>query len=176
MSSSDLVRRTVRSIAILSALALPLAGCFRPLYGEAKVGGGSVEAALRGIVVDEVQDRIGHYLVQELGFELNGSGEQTAARYRLSMTVKETIQAAVVNTTTGRADAATILATVNFTLTEIATSKEIMKAVAFATASYDRSPQRFAAVRAARDAEIRAAKTLADQLRTRIAAKLATGT
>ncbi|GGH33600.1 hypothetical protein GCM10007036_46360 [Alsobacter metallidurans] len=175
MSSYDLARRTLRSGLILGLLALPLAGCFRPLYGVA-AGGGSVEAALRGIVVDEVQDRIGHYLVQELGFELNGSGEQTAARYRLSMTVKETIQAAVVNTTTGRADAATILATVNFTLTEIATKKQIMQAVAFGTASYDRSPQRFAAVRAARDAEIRVAKTLADQLRTRIAAKLATGT
>jgi LPS-assembly lipoprotein len=175
MSSYDLARRTLRSGLILGLLALPLAGCFRPLYGEA-AGGGSVEAALRGIVVDEVQDRIGHYLVQELGFELNGSGQQTAARYRLSMTVKETIQAAVVNTTTGRADAATILATVNFTLTEIATKKQVMQAVAFGTASYDRSPQRFAAVRAARDAEIRLAKTLADQLRTRIAAKLATGT
>src|SRR4051794_37059644 len=124
MSSSDVVFRAMRSGLLLAALALPLAGCFRPLYGEALVGGGSVDAALKSIVVDEVQDRIGHYLVQELGFELNGSGEQPKARYRLSLTVKETIQAAVVNTTTGRADAATILATVNFTLTEIATSKE----------------------------------------------------
>jgi LPS-assembly lipoprotein len=39
---------------------------------------------------------------------------------------------------------------------------------------YDRSTQRLSNVRAARDAEIRNAKTLADQIRTRIAAFLAT--
>jgi LPS-assembly lipoprotein len=42
------------------------------------------------------------------------------------------------------------------------------------SASYDRFPQRFASVRAARDAEIRVAKLLADQIRTRVAAHLAT--
>ena len=37
---------------------------------------------------------------------------------------------------------------------------------------YERSPQRFASLRAARDAQIRAAKTLADLIRNRIAADL----
>ena len=41
------------------------------------------------------------------------------------------------------------------------------------TASYDRTSQRFANIRAARDAEIRDAKALADQIRTRIMAALA---
>ncbi len=41
-----------------------------------------------------------------------------------------------------------------------------------AMASYDRDAQRFANIRAARDAEIRAAKTLADQIRTRLAVAL----
>jgi LPS-assembly lipoprotein len=39
-------------------------------------------------------------------------------------------------------------------------------------ASYDRSAQRFANIRAARDAEIRDARTLADQLTTQVAAQL----
>ena len=123
-----------------------------------------------------MQDRLGHYLVEELRFGLNGSGDQTPPRFRLSMTAKEDIQSAIVNTTTGRADSATIMATVDFTLVEMASKKEIMKGRAFASASYDRSPDRFASVRAARDAEIRIAKTLAEQLRTRIGAKMATGT
>ena len=42
--------------------------------------------------------------------------------------------------------------------------------VAFTAATYDRSSQRFANIRAARDAEIRDAKALADQIRTRVAA------
>ncbi|WP_406855581.1 LPS assembly lipoprotein LptE [Alsobacter sp. KACC 23698] len=176
MSSPDRLLRACRSVLVLGALALPLGGCLRPLYGEAKIGGGLVDAGLKSIVVDQVQDRLGHYLVEELGFELNGSGEQVPHRYRLTMNVRENVQAAIVNTATGRADSATIMATVDFALVEINGGREIMRAKAFASASYDRSPQRFAAVRAARDAEIRIAKTLADQLRTRIAAKLATGT
>ena len=176
MSSSESLSRAARAAMLLGALALPLGGCLRPMYGEAKLGGGSVEAGLKGIVIDEVQDRLGHYLVEELRFELNGSGEQAPPRYRLSMTATENVQATIVNTTTGRATAATILATVNFTLTEIASKREVFKGTAFASASYDRSPDRFAALRAARDAEIRIAKTLAEQLRTRIGAKLATGT
>ena len=49
----------------------------------------------------------------------------------------------------------------------------ILTGSAFASASSDRSPQRFAAVRAARDAEIRAARQLAELIRTRVAAGLA---
>ena len=42
------------------------------------------------------------------------------------------------------------------------------------TATYDRGVQRFATVRAERDAEIRLAKTLAEQIKTRLAAGFAT--
>jgi LPS-assembly lipoprotein len=45
--------------------------------------------------------------------------------------------------------------------------------VAFTFASYDRTSQRFANIRAARDAEIRDAKVLADQIKTRLAVALA---
>jgi LPS-assembly lipoprotein len=44
---------------------------------------------------------------------------------------------------------------------------------AFAVTSYERSSQRFANLRAARDAEIRSARALAEQIRVRLAADLA---
>jgi LPS-assembly lipoprotein len=174
MSSPD----TGRRLLVLAALAaaLPLGGCFQPLYGEASIGGGSVEAALRDIVVDPVPDRIGHYIVQELGFALNGSGEAGKARYRLSMTVKEQVQATIVNTTTGSASAATVLVDVDFKLVTVDGGKVVIAGKAYGSASYDRNSQRFASLRAARDAEIRIAKTIADQMRTRLAARFATGT
>lgn len=174
MSSPDIGRRLLVLAAL--AAALPLGGCFRPLYGEASIGGGSVEAALRDIVVDPVPDRIGHYIVQELGFALNGSGEAGAARYRLSMTVKEQVQATIVNTATGSASAATVLVDVDFKLVTIDGGKVVIAGKAHASASYDRNSQRFASLRAARDAQIRIAKTIADQMRTRLAARFATGT
>jgi LPS-assembly lipoprotein len=40
------------------------------------------------------------------------------------------------------------------------------------SASYERSPQRFAIVRAQRDAEIRLARLLAEQIRNRLALSL----
>jgi LPS-assembly lipoprotein len=40
---------------------------------------------------------------------------------------------------------------------------------------YERSSQRFATVRAARDAQIRAAKTLAERIQSQIAADLVAG-
>ena len=174
MSSPD----TGRRLLVLAALAaaLPLGGCFQPLYGEASIGGGSVEAALRDIVVDPVPERIGHYIVQELGFALNGSGEAGKARYRLSMTVREQVQATIVNTATGSASAATVLVDVDFKLVTVDGGKVVIAGKAYGSASYDRNSQRFASLRAARDAEIRIAKTIADQMRTRLAARFATGT
>lgn len=174
MSSPDIGRRLLVLAAL--AAALPLGGCFQPLYGEASIGGGSVEAALRDIVVDPVPDRIGHYIVQELGFALNGSGEAGKARYRLSITVKEQVQATIVNTTTGSASAATVLVDVDFKLVTVDGGKVVIAGKAYGSASYDRNSQRFASLRAARDAEIRIAKTIADQMRTRLAARFATGT
>jgi LPS-assembly lipoprotein len=50
----------------------------------------------------------------------------------------------------------------------------IYKGTAAVVASYDRTTQRFSSVRAARDAEIRDAERLADEIRTRIAAFFAT--
>ena len=46
------------------------------------------------------------------------------------------------------------------------------QATATSTTSYDRFQQRFATVRAGRDAEIRLAKDLANQVKTRLAATL----
>ena len=48
------------------------------------------------------------------------------------------------------------------------TAQQVTTGAATSVASYDRSQQRFANVRAARDAEIRAATVLADQIRTRL--------
>jgi LPS-assembly lipoprotein len=48
----------------------------------------------------------------------------------------------------------------------------VTQGTATGTTSYDRFPQRFANVRAARDAEIRLAKLLAEQVKTRLAATL----
>lgn len=59
-----------------------------------------------------------------------------------------------------------------YSLESLDGGRVITDGVATATATYDRSVQRFASQRAARDAEIRLAKVLSEQIKTRIASVL----
>ena len=162
-----------RILAVI-ALAFTTAGCLRPMYGPSATATPSVQTRLAGIAVEPLPERLGHYLVQELRYELDGSGGTTQPRYRLTLTANERLQAAIVNSLTGRATSATLVVDATFTLTPIDGGGTIVAGTAFASASYDRTQQRYAAIRAARDAEIRIARTLAEQIKTRIAAHFAT--
>ena len=99
---------------------------------------------------------------------MNGTGSQVAPKYRLTVTVREHVQTPLVDTLTARATAATVAVNVHYRLVPSAGGAPITEGTAFAAASYDRTTDRFADTRAARDAEIRDAKTLADQIRTRL--------
>ncbi|WP_409565136.1 LPS assembly lipoprotein LptE [Methylobacterium sp. J-090] len=174
---NGLARRAVRA-ALVCALGLNLSACFRPLYGPT-ASGEPMAALLASVQVDDVsmaqgQERIGHYLRSELIFDLDGSGQPSTKRYRLKMQGSETVQTPIVSSQTGRAEAGTIIANVKYSLENLDGTKIISEGVATSTATYDRSVQRFASLRAARDAEIRLAKTLAEQIKTRIASVLVT--
>ncbi len=163
-------------LACVAALALNLSACFRPLYGPT-ASGESLPALLAGIQVDDIamardQERIGHYLRSELIFALDGSGQPGPKRYRLKLQGSESVQTPIVSTTTGRAEAGTIVGVIKYSLENLDGTKIITEGVATSTATYDRSVQRFASLRAARDAEIRLASVLADQIKTRLAAVL----
>lgn len=169
------VRRTTAArIAAVVATAALTAGCLRPMYAPASsTTTASVQSRLAAVAVEPLPDRLGHYLVQELRFELDGSGSVAQPRYRLSLTAKERVQAAVVNSATGRASSATVIVDATFTLTAIDGGATLLTGTAFGSASYDRTQQRYAAIRAARDAEIRVARALAEQIKTRVAAHFA---
>src|SRR5215207_1664559 len=100
------------------------------------------------------------------------TGEPPPKRYKLALAVSESASSPIVDTATGRAVSSTLNADVTYTLTNFTGTETIAKGTASASASYERSAQRFADVRAARDAEIRAAKLLADQIKTRVALAL----
>lgn len=168
MSWSKLSRR-----AMIATLAAPLAGCIQPLYGPTAMGGADMAAELRAIAVDPIPDRFGHYLGNELIFQLNGTGTPAPAKYRLLVTLNNRVQTPIIDTVTSRASAATIWADANYTVTPAAGGAPVAQGKVSSAADYDRFAQRFANIRAARDAEIRVAKQLADQIRLRIAADFA---
>ena len=165
-------------LACVAGLALSLSACFRPLYGPT-ASGETVQALLAAVQVDDVamaqgQERLGHYLRSELVFDLDGSGQPSSKRYRLKLSGSEIVQTPIVSSTTGRAEAGTLVANIKYSLEDMAGAKVYTEGVATSTATYDRSVQRFASQRAARDAEIRLASVLADQIKTRLAAVLST--
>jgi len=160
----------IRAIAALAVL-VGLGGCFQPLYGEAAHPGLTEE--MRTVEVAPVPDRIGHYLGDYLIARMNGSGESPPAKYRLTIKLSQSTKAPTVESQIGTADAATVVAVAGFTLSKIDGGAVIYSNTATAAAVYDRYFQSFANLRAARDAEIRVARSLADEIELRVAAALA---
>jgi len=177
LPTADLPIARFRRLAMMCAalFALPLAGCLQPLYAPAGMGFDSapLAAELQAIAVDEIPQRLGHYVRNELIFGLNGTGSQPPPRYRLMVVLRERVQTPILDTVTGRATSATVIVDAEFRLVTWPENVEITKGVAFNVASYDRFSNRFTNVRAARDAEIRNARVIAESIRTRIATVLA---
>jgi LPS-assembly lipoprotein len=151
-------------------LTLALGGCFQPLYGEAVHPG--LTAEMRAIAVAPIKDRIGHYLGEDLGAELNGTGETPDPKYRLTVTVSIGVGTPTVTSQLQVANAATATATAVYTLAPAGGGTTIVTGTATSVAVYDRTEDRFANLRAQRDVEIRLAKSLAHEIELRLAAYL----
>lgn len=164
--------RSVRAAVAIST-CLVLAGCLKPMYGGPE--GAALQSDLQAIAIDPIPERAGHYLANELHFLLNGTGSDVPPKYRLQIVLRERIQASLVDSVTQRATASSIVIDADYKLVPVGGGAPITSGVAFTFASYDRSSQRFANIRAARDAEIRDAKVLAEQIKTRLAMALAKG-
>ena len=162
------------ALALAAALvsSLALGGCLQPMYGQFAEGGPGLQRELQAIAVEPIPDRIGHYLGDDLIFDLNGTGSHVTPKYRLFVTLNETVQTPLIDTVSGRASSATVVTNAVYRLVAADTGLPITNGTAFVFKSYDRTSQRFADLRAARDAEIHDAKQLSDQLRIRLAAAL----
>lgn len=163
--------RFMAHAAVLGTV-LSLGGCFQPMY--APTSGRDVVGEARSIAITPIPGMIGHYLENELRFSLNGSGEPATPRYNLQVTVNERTQTPLIDTVTGRATANSIYTTAQYKLVPLGGTAPVAEGTVVSLASYDRTSQRFANIRAARDAEIRNARALAQDIRTRIVADLAT--
>ncbi len=164
--------RAIR-VASLLLLATPLAGCFQPEFASKGPEGSPLVKELRAIKVNPIPDRVGHYLGNELIFALNGTGEAPEPKYHLLVTVRESTLGTLYNSFGGYAAAAAVVVEADYQLLPVGGGPAVASGTARSTADYNRGSNRYANIRAARDAEIRDAKVIADQIRTRLAAELA---
>ncbi len=160
---------------VAAVMALGLAGCLRPLYGSPEFNGLSAQQGLAGVAVDVQGERLAHYLRNELEFALRGGNPSSApTRHTLTVTTNTRTAGAIVDRISGVAEGASLFIEATYVLRETGQTKAVTEGKATAVVSYERSLQRFANTRAARDAEIQGARQLADQIRSRVATFLAT--
>ncbi|TBW35808.1 hypothetical protein EYW49_15555 [Siculibacillus lacustris] len=172
MSSPDRSgRRALARLLPCAALVLGLGACgadIRPLYGSLQ-GGATVEA-IRHVDIGPGPDRIGQQIRNELVFAFyGGAGDVTTpATHRLELTVTSSANAIGVVRNQNLPSAYVEQISATFVLTEISSGHTVATGSAFANASYDYSQQRFADIRAHRDAENRAAGVIAGDIRNKI--------
>jgi LPS-assembly lipoprotein len=165
--------------AAAALLAAAVGSCFQPLYGDRSLTGGSnVRNAMRDVEITAIDGRVAQEVRNDLIFELTGGeGNPVGAPYRMTLTVATSTFAPVIDLTSGRASAETVSLDVSYSVQDTADkNKTVLTERALARVTIDRTQQRFARVRAVRDAENRAAKVVAEQIRSRLAAFFLTRT
>ena len=180
MSLSERARTPRIGLAVCLALLASLtAGCtVKPLYSDMASTTGSLAGSdqrLASVAVKPETSRIGLEVRNQLIFLLNGGAAQPAnPAYTLELGVfsQNDITAVVQQTKDTEPTAGSIIVTSAYRLTEAATGRIIASGRRSIASSYDIPRQEFAAIRAERDAQNRAARELAELMRHTVAQEL----
>ena len=170
-------RRSVLWV-VLACAAMPLlvAGCgdsgFHPLFASPSIVGSDVSAKLASMEVAPIPGRVGQRLRNELIFQATGKGtEAEHANYRLEIIITESISATLVQID-GNSSGSVYNLDAAFRLVRLNDKSVALQGKSFGRATFQRFDSVFSNVRARHEAEDRAANTIAEDLKSRIAAFL----
>ncbi|WP_309084166.1 LPS assembly lipoprotein LptE [Chelativorans sp.] len=167
------------STAIAAALMLAgVSGCtVQPLLAtHVETFGRASTPSLSSIFVNPVATRYAQEVRNELIFLLNGgAGQPAAPRYKLDLSVALSVTSAaeIQIARENEPTAGTVTLTGIYRLTDAATGQPVAQGRRQVMSAFDRPLQEFAVLRAQRDAEDRAARELAEQLRLAVAQDMA---
>lgn len=153
-----------------------VAGCgdsgFRPMYASnAITGGPDLNEKLAQLDVAPIPGRVGQRLRNELIYQSTGGGNALQPVYRLEIVMRESITATLVQED-GNSSGSVYNLKASFRLIRIADRSVALQGESNGRAAFQRFDSVFANVRARQDAEDRAAKTVGDELKGRLAAYL----
>ncbi len=177
--------KTAGRLAVIAALATLTAGCFQPMYAERSDGKPALRERLQGVEVPPLnyptasrEARVGLNIRNALMFSLYGDGVGAPPTHRLVMRLTTTRSSLIVDSTTSLPEVENYGIDVVYELKDNATDKTVLTGQTFARVSYNipGQEQRYAKSRGLRDAEDRAAKTIADNITTRLASFFYAGT
>jgi LPS-assembly lipoprotein len=169
----------LRLTAVLLCAGLAGGCMFQPMYAQTPLfgGGPSLNEALRDVDVASIDGRIGNELRNDLIYELTGGeGNRTGAPYRLTLVANVSSFNPIVDQRSGRPVSQMLSFDITYKLHDVVQDRIVLTEQALARVSIDATQQRFANARAVRDAENRAAKVAAEQIRSRLASFFLTRT
>jgi LPS-assembly lipoprotein len=181
----EVVGRYLRAAATLAVAALA-GGCFQPLYGERSPTGGLIlRDQLSAVDILQIdapkgtdEARLAVEIRNALLYDFTGGGYAAPPTHRLKVSISSTRASIIVDVNTSRPDIENYGINATYSLAEIATGKVVVTGQTFSRVSYDipGQQQRFARLRGLRDAENRAAKVIADNIRSRLSSYFIAGT
>lgn len=163
--------------AVLGVLASGLSACgeegFRPLYGPTPTGA-PLSERMAAVEVAPIGGRVGQRIRNELIFvSTGGSGRTVPPQYMFEVVIRESVTSTLVRST-GEAAAQVYALEANFRLIRMRDKVVVLQGLSGGRAGFERYSSIFSNVRAREDAENRAAKTVAEDLKSRLATFLAT--
>jgi LPS-assembly lipoprotein len=115
-----------------------------------------------------IPGRVGQRIRNELIFQASGGGELAPPVYRLEVSITESVLSTLVRSD-GDALGQVYSLQANFKLINIKTKQVVLTGSSNGRAGFERFQSIYSNVRARDDAENRAARTVADDLKTRVA-------
>jgi LPS-assembly lipoprotein len=162
------------------------AGCFQPLYGQYSLTGSSnVAQSLAAVDVPQIdppdpdEGALAVEVRNDLLFALQGGDGGGSPRHSLKVRLIATRPYSTsVDSQTGLSTTNVYALTAAYELTDLGTGKVVLRATATAPISYDNpgEQQRFANARALKDAQSRAAQSISDSIKVRLASFFVAGT
>jgi LPS-assembly lipoprotein len=137
----------------------------------ASADGSSLSQAMSRVAITTIPGRVGQQVRNELIFQTTGGDAAAEKAYRLDIVLRERMTSQLVDTQ-GDAESQIYYLDADFQLTENGTQQVILKGQSFGRAAFQRFQTIYANVRANRDAQNRAARTVARDIRSRIEAAL----
>ncbi len=173
--AGDAMRSASRLVLAAALVAPLLAGCgnsgFRPLYGAAGIGG-QADEKLAQVAITTIPGRVGQQIRNELIFQATGGGgEVTDPKLRLDVAIRESVTSTLVRID-GDSGSQIYNIEAKFQLIRISDKSVVLSGTSYGRASFERNKSIFSNVRAREDAENRAAKTVGEDLKARLAAYL----
>jgi LPS-assembly lipoprotein len=145
---------------------------FRPLYASSALIGTDVNEKLARMEVAPIPGRVGQRVRNELIFQSTGGGNAAPQpAYRLEIILRESISATLVQID-GNSSGSVYNLNVSFRLVRLDDRSVALQGESYGRTAFQRFDSVYSNVRARHEAENRAAQTVAEDMKSRLAAYL----